>query len=500
MKNKKTLLLGIAASVLAFHSFAQDAVPPFLQWWAPGDDELLGKEISYPNASGLLTMLNNAAPIDTDGHPFFEAIGSNGRACVTCHQPADGMSISASTIQSMWIETSGKDPLFAAIDGSNCPHLPQDESSSHSLLLEKGLFRIALPWPPKDRDGRVVDPEFSIEVISDPTGCNTHPIYGLKGNESSVSVYRRPRPVANMKYAASTGGFFNIKTGMPLDKDPETGMRVGMNLMSDSRAPTLRWQARDAAKNHLEMKGELSEEQLQAIVAFEMQVYSAQSFHTLAGTLTGGGATAGPESLRDGRRALGDDFQTPAFGYFDNWRDNSEYRSQDDEEQAFRESVVRGNDIYMTRNFWISDAVHINSIGLGNPIKRTCATCHNMQNTGMDFAPGYVDLGTTNFPTANAMPDFPLFKLSCKSDAPPHPYLGREIYTHDPGRALISGLCTDIGAITMQQMRGLSARAPYFVNGSANSLREIVDFYDRRFNIGYSDQEKQDLVNFLSVL
>jgi cytochrome c peroxidase len=52
----------------------------------------------------------------------------------------------------------------------------------------------------------------------------------------------------------------------------------------------------------------------------------------------------------------------------------------------------------------------------------------------------------------------------------------------------------------MQQLRGLAARAPYFANGSAKNLREVVDFYDRRFNIQYTEQEKQDLVNFLSTL
>jgi cytochrome c peroxidase len=74
------------------------------------------------------------------------------------------------------------------------------------------------------------------------------------------------------------------------------------------------------------------------------------------------------------------------------------------------------------------------------------------------------------------------------------------IYTNDPGRALISGRCMDVGAIVMQQFRGLSARAPYFSNGSAANLRELVDFYDRRFNSQYTEQEKQDLINFLSVL
>ena len=46
------------------------------------------------------------------------------------------------------------------------------------------------------------------------------------------------------------------------------------------------------------------------------------------------------------------------------------------------------------------------------------------------------------------------FKVTCKSSVPPHPFLGRVIYTQDPGRALISGKCNDVGTIVMQQFRG----------------------------------------------
>jgi cytochrome c peroxidase len=52
----------------------------------------------------------------------------------------------------------------------------------------------------------------------------------------------------------------------------------------------------------------------------------------------------------------------------------------------------------------------------------------------------------------------------------------------------------------MQQLRGLAARAPYFSNGSAATLRAVVDFYDQKYSIGYSDRQKQDLVNFLRSL
>ena len=79
--------------------------------------------------------------------------------------------------------------------------------------------------------------------------------------------------------------------------------------------------------------------------------------------------------------------------------------------------------------------------------------------------------------------------------------MGRVIYSTDPGRALISGRCADVGSIVMQQLRGLAARAPFFANGSAKSLREVVDFYDRRFGYQtFTDEEKEDLVNFLGAL
>lgn len=72
--------------------------------------------------------------------------------------------------------------------------------------------------------------------------------------------------------------------------------------------------------------------------------------------------------------------------------------------------------------------------------------------------------------------------------------------TTDPGRALITGKWADIGKVKGPVLRGLAARAPYFHNGSAQSLAEVVDFYNVRFAIGFTAREKQDLVNFLGTL
>ena len=196
----------------------------------------------------------------------------------------------------------------------------------------------------------------------------------------------------------------------------------------------------------------------------------------------------------------------------DKWADLPERRRRGRTRRATRSAnrSQRGHDVFFFRTFWISDAMHINTVGLGNPIKRTCATCHGMHMTGMDTANGWMDLGTTNLPWAleppespwaTKPPELPLFKITCRNGPAAASVPGpRRSTRRIPGRALISGKCDDVGAIVIQQFRGLAARAPYFSNGSAATLRELVDFYDRRFNIRYTEQEKADLVNFLSVL
>jgi hypothetical protein len=485
-------------------------------WWTPGNGSVLRSTVPYENASGWLTILNTSGDVVTKNNAFFDAIGTNGRACVTCHQPADGMSISVDSIKLRWGFTGGSDPLFAAVDGKNCPNLPDEYPQSHSLLLDRGLIRVALPWPPKAADGTAITPEFTIEIVRDPTGCNSSPVYGLNSPTPTISVYRRPRPAANLKYVIADGfgvGRFIAKNGQPTERDPETGKLVQMNMMADAREPSLRSQARSAASGHLQAKGGLTDAQLDQIIAFETQVYAAQSYDSQGGDLTepDGPPALGPAALAHGKTGvLGNNTTNFVFPMGDRWKLLP--RTGDDEkddQNAFRESVARGHDVFFYRTFWIKDVMHLNTVGLGNPVKRTCATCHGMHMTGMDTANGWMDIGTTSLPWAKEAPanpwsteknDLPLFKLTCNNAIAPHPFLGRVIYTQDPGRALISGKCNDIGAIVMQQLRGLAARPPYFANGSAANLREVVDFYDRRFNIQFTEQEKQDLVNFLSVL
>jgi hypothetical protein len=495
---KSLLTFGILTALGTVLTLSAQYQGTRLVWVEEKSGEKLLEFDSYDNVYGKLGVLNTSGEINTDGHPFFTPLGTNGRACVNCHQPAWGMSVSAEALMDRWRFSAGKDPVFAAFDGADCPSLPQDKQSSHSLLLKRGLFRIPIAWPPTNADGSPKPVEFSIEVVSDPTTCNISSEYGLKSANPTVSVYRRPRPTANLKYVVSGGRPLVLKTGTLADVDPETGEPVAMNLMSDAREATLKTQAISAIMGHEQATKQPTREQLEKIVAFESQVYVAQAAHHFAGAFNAPGAPPmiGMPALRDGKPGvLADNDYDPVFGKFDSWK-NSRF------DQA---AVARGADIFMYRTFWIRDTAHINSIGLGNPLKRSCATCHNAQLTGQDLSAGWVDVGTTNFaaapePTAIATSELPVFKVTCKKDAAPHPYLGRTIYTTDPGRALISGKCNDVGSIVMQQLRGLAARAPYFANGSAKNLREVVDFYDKRYEMKLSEFEKEDLIAFLGVL
>ncbi len=513
------MMLAVAgAAVLAAGSWsavtAQQPAVERRDWWSPGEGRQFPQALEYANEHGSLALFNVDGAFNTAGHAFFEPLGPNGRACVSCHQPADGMSLSLQSIRERWEETGGTDPIFAAIDGSNCPTLPQAEEASHSLLLQRGLFRISMPWPPKDPFGEgTIEPEFDIEVVRDPGACNLDPQYGLFSANPAVSVYRRPRVVANLPYVSHSNfgvGPFVGKTGEPTLRDPVTGQPSSMNLMADARVPTLATQASDAAAVHLEMAGGLTAQQHAQINSFERQLFAAQSAHVGAGSLLAGegGRAFGPRNLAAGDvGVLGNNTTRWVFPVDPAWAEPQPGLSE--AENAMRASIFRGQQIFHFRTFWIRDSMHLNTVGLGNPTKRTCATCHGMHMTGLDTVNGWMDIGTTNLPWAREVPlnpwndereVMPLFKITCHDDVAPHPFLGRVIYTQDPGRALVSGKCNDVGTIVMQQFRGLASRAPYFSNGSASDIDEIVDFYDRRYNIQYTRQERTDLANFMGSL
>jgi mono/diheme cytochrome c family protein len=432
MKLARPIFLFVLCFAAILVAQSRRSYGPGRVWWEADRGVVFPLQEDYDDADGLVSILSSSGAVNPAGHAFFEALGSNHRACITCHQPSNAMSLAAATLRERWVETEGQDPVFAAVDGSNCPDLPQPAMASHSLLLNRGLIRIFLPWPPK------AVPDFKLEVVRDPTGCNSSPVYGLHSPHPTISVYRRPRMAANFKYAPQ------------------------LNLMADGREPSLESQAVTATLVHEEAQANPTDAQLHQIVDFEMQLFAAQSADDRGGLLTEkrGPAALGPDNLAAGRaqRFSGEIAAPSSFGLW-NKPDAA------DVQLAFRASAARGSELFADR----------------------CATCHAAGSTRA------MDIGTTNQLYAINTADLPLFRITCDAD-------GRVIYSQDPGRALITGKCSDVGAIVMQQLRGLAARAPYFSNGSAGTLKDVVDFYDRRYAIGYSERQKQDLINFLRSL
>jgi hypothetical protein len=87
----------------------------------------------------------------------------------------------------------------------------------------------------------------------------------------------------------------------------------------------------------------------------------------------------------------------------------------------------------------------------------------------------------------------PVFKVTCRAT-------GAFEEVTDLGRAILTGKCADLAKFKGPTLRGLSARAPYFHNGAADSIDEVITFYDRRFHIGFLPQEIADLKAFLQTL
>src|SRR5258708_9077216 len=140
----------------------------------------LGGNPSDPNLqdfndiSGQVRTVSTTGAIDTT-NPFFQSLGTNGRACVTCHQPSDGWSISMPNVQARFA-ANPKDPLFNPVDGAVCPtsdvSTAGKQKLAYALLLKFGLIRVSLPIP--------AGAEFVLTSRLDPNAANGAPVQGLR--------------------------------------------------------------------------------------------------------------------------------------------------------------------------------------------------------------------------------------------------------------------------------------------------------------------------------
>ena len=81
--------VGAAVAILGLclHVDASAADPASTSYWrSAGAGGVLPGLTRYRNEWGQVEVLSAGGPVDTRGNPFFEPLGTNGRACVTCHQ------------------------------------------------------------------------------------------------------------------------------------------------------------------------------------------------------------------------------------------------------------------------------------------------------------------------------------------------------------------------------------------------------------------------------
>jgi len=453
-------------------------------------------EIGADPGGAIASFQPNGSTI-TAKNAFFQSLGTNDRTCFTCHQWQDGWAISARHAQERF-SADPDEPLFRLIDGATCPSddvsTPEKKRAAYRLLLDKGLIRVGLTMPSVDLEFRILD-------VNDPYGCNTNPITGLTGpTTGTVSVYRRPLPTANL-------GFLST-------------------IMWDGREPSLFSQAVDATRIHAEGTITPSAEQQQQIVSFEgcthaltpdlcantpaiAGVFAAQISDDAGVNLSGDGGNGGPVALSKelpkffigindplGLNPTGVPFDPEIFDLYSDWSS----LQGDGRENDRRRAIARGEELFNTTKINISGVGGLNDV-LGQPnISATCTICHDNPEVGNHSVKAPLNIGIAdagkNSPPALDIGDLPVFTIWCTSG----PLAGQLFEVTDPGRSLITGKCADIGKLKGPILRGLAARAPYFHNGSAATLADVVEFYSQRFDIGFTNQQKADLVAFLSSL
>jgi cytochrome c peroxidase len=421
------------------------------------------------DTAGLLSTYSTSGGVDLS-NPFFQNLGTNGRTCASCHQPTDAWSVTPPHLQSRFYFSGGNDPIFRTNDGANCPSSDvstfQARKSAYSLLLRKGLIRVSLAVPSMA--------DFSIQNIQDPYNCP-------ETTSSQPALYRRPLPSTNLGFLA---------TVMWDGRETAKGASMTANLSQ---------QVIDATTGHAQASSPPTAQQVAEIVAFETALYTSQVYDWKAGDLTAEGARGGPRNLSAqpfyigindvlGADPTGAPFNPVVFNGYASWADASGKFAN------ARQSIARGEALFNTFPITITGVAGLNDLPGLTSVNGTCTTCHDTPNAGNHSVSLAIKIGTTDYPALPALDisGLPVYTVACAD--------GSQLKVTDLGRAMVTGKCADVGKLKGPILRGLAARAPYFHNGGAKTLMDAVDFYDQRFALGLTSQQKQDLVAFLNTL
>lgn len=268
-------------------------------------DALVGTSQTLPNnhpvenAGGKAASFSKQGSINFDSE-FFHAQGSNGRSCVTCHNPDDGWSMSAATVQRLFEETDGLHPIFANNLDADKPSAPvgtvEERRAAFTQLLQGKFVR---------RNSVPVTAEFTVIGISDPF------------NESSsarLQFFRRSMPTAN---------FLSHQVSWDGANTSGTDLRAGLERQANGNVTGAQQGAQATA------------EVIDDIVDFEMNLTHAQLIVPGVGRLDSDGARGGPEALSTQPLVAG------RFDLYDAWRKHGNPR---------RAQIARGQDIFNSAN------------------------------------------------------------------------------------------------------------------------------------------------------
>jgi cytochrome c peroxidase len=201
-------------------------------------------------------------------------------------------------------------------------------------------------------------------------------------------------------------------------------------------------------------------EVVEDIVGFEESLWTAQVTVPGVGRLDSDGARGGPEALSNMSKVEG------RFDLFDAWVGDA---------NAKRAQIARGQEVFNSTN-----VSHL-----------SCGVCHNSANNGTNINNTLFDVNTASAEART--PDLPLYTFRNKRT-------GKTRQLTDAGLGNVTGLWDDLGRFKTPTLRALAARAPYFHNGIARTLEDVVRHYEKHFGFVFTDEERADLVAFLNAL
>jgi cytochrome c peroxidase len=475
---------------------------------APGETVIddNGVETSTGALSGSVTSSNpfgKATVISTDSkgvdrnNPFFQSLGTNGRTCESCHKIDNTMGISVAKIRSTFDKTDGKDPIFRINDGSNAPTgffakigTLAERKVSFSMLTNHGVIRVGIGMP--------ANADFKVAAIQDPY---------FFASAKEFSLFRRPMPSVNVA--------FNSLLMWDGRESEEGRGKIRDALLN---------QANDATTGHAEAAKPLTAAQRAAIADFQLKLFAAQTTSNIVGSLSVAGCTVNEdgepcEAVRGGPKALVDlfkngspgsaeqgsfppqaigindpfkaGFKNISFTTFEPWESEDLPEDDDGVVNRTRGDIGDGENLFYTKPIKIKGVAGLNDVLKKDVVDGFCTTCHNTPDVGVHSVARFFNIGIAN---AQGNPlftsDFPLYTFRRNKDQ-------AMITVTDPGLALRTGKFNDIGKFKPPQLRGLGARAPYFHNGMAKTLTDVVKFYNQRFSIGFTDEEIRKVVLFL---